>query len=165
MNPILEDHSSLSPKKLGRRLEALATAALPCLGVFAYEASPRDGLTTALWVDSRGRQDVRDLARVVETEPHGCATVAWSRLAPSRRNRTTLLLLRVAFERPVECAFDVRIDVGAHREDLARRWLRLLLAADRFALAFDERPEATGGLVWVPAPAVQEPVADVLSKR
>jgi len=107
---------------------------------------------------------VRDLVRVVETEPGGYAIVAWSRLAPSRRHRATRLLLRVAIERPVECAFNVRIDLGEHREDPARRWLPLLLAAERFALAFDERPEAARGLVWVPAPTVREPVAAALSR-
>ena len=60
-------------------------------------------------------------------------------------------------------AFDVRINVDAHWDDQSRRWLPLLLADERFALAFDERPEASGGLVWVPAPAVRAPVAKTLS--
>jgi hypothetical protein len=160
---ILEDHSSLSPRKLGRRLQALAADALPCLGVVAYEANPEDGLTTALWVDSRGRRDVRDLVRVVETEPGGSASVAWSRLGAPGRG-TVVLLLRVAIERPALCAFDVRFDISQHRQDPARGGLSLLLAAERFALAFDERPDPASGLVWIPAPAVRDALGEAVAQ-
>ena len=77
---ILDDLSTLPPKKLVRRLEEVAADALPCLGITAHEASPEAGLTTGLWVDDRGRRDLHDLVRVVETDPGGYATVAWAGL-------------------------------------------------------------------------------------
>jgi hypothetical protein len=159
---IAEDLSTLSPKKLGKRLEQLTADALPCLGIAAYEASPGDGLTTALSVDSRGRRDVHDLVRVVQSEPGGFATVSWSRCG-GRRSRAVVLLLHVAMERPVRCTFDVRFDIGDHASDAIRAGLPLLLAAERFALSFDRTPDRPDGLVWIGAPAIREPLVQALA--
>lgn len=149
MTVILDDLSTLPPKKLARRLEELAADALPCLGVTAYEASPEAGLTTGLWVDDRGRRDVHDLVRVVETEPGGYATVAWAGLSPSERTPYWRLLLRVRFERPVQCDFDVRIDVEAAGTSEPGSLVALLLAARSFAVHF---AADDGPAVVIPAP-------------
>ena len=158
---ILEDLSTLSPKKLQRRLEELAEDALPCLGIYAYAASPEDGLTTVLWVDSRRRRDVLDLARVVETEPGGFATVAWSRV--SLRSRSSTLLLRASFDRPVRCAFDVRIDVPLDTLGRRRSDVLLLAAASSIALSIDTSPLCDKLTVCVSAPASNESLLELLA--
>lgn len=144
MTVILEDLSTLPPRKLARRLEELAAEALPCLEVTAHDASPEVGLTTGLWVDDRGRRDLHDLVRVVETEPGGYATVAWAGLSPSVQTPYWRLLLRVRFESPVHCAFDIQVATRTEDSD----WLALMLAASRFAVVVDDGAAA----VVVPAP-------------
>ena len=111
---ILEDLTTLTPKRLERRLEELAREALPCVSAVAFEANPDDGLTVGLWVESEGRRDVLDLARVLETEPGGHVATGWSLLSPSKSHHYWRLLLRVQFERPVLCSFVVRFDVRDH---------------------------------------------------
>src|SRR5579862_9815658 len=139
---ILEDLTRLTAKRLERRLEELAHEALPCVSAIAFEASQEEGLTVGLWVESEGRRDVCDLARVLETEPGGHVATGWSLLSPSRPRPYWRLLLRVHFERPVLCSFVVRFDVHDHPSDEMRLALPLLLAASGFALAFDRLPEA-----------------------
>jgi hypothetical protein len=163
VNSIVEDLTRLSPKRLERRLEELAREALPCVSAVALEANPEDGLTVGLWVESQGRRDVRDLARVLESEPGGHVATGWSLLSPSRRYRYWRLLLRVHFERPVLCSFVVRFDVHDHRSDEMRSALPLLLASAGFALGFDHLPEAERPLTWVPAPAARECLYDALT--
>jgi hypothetical protein len=163
VNSIVEDLTRLSPKRLERRLEELAGEAMPCVSVVPLEANPGDGLTVGLWVESEGRRDVLDLARVLESEPGGHVVTGWSLLSPSRRHRQWRLLLRVHFERPVLCSFVVRFDVHDHQSDEMRSALPLLLAAAGFALAFDRLPEAERPLTWVPAPTARECLYDVLA--
>jgi hypothetical protein len=62
VSAILEDLTMLSPKRLEKRLEALARDALPCRSVTVFGGNPELGLTVALHVDSRRRSDVLDLA-------------------------------------------------------------------------------------------------------
>ena len=155
MNAILEDLTQLSPKRLERRLEQLAREALPCLSAIVFDGSPSEGLTVGLRVESEGRRDVLDLARVLEEEPSGHVFSAWALLTPSRGRPFWQLLLRVHFERPVKCSFVVRLDVRDHPSDPLRAALPLILAADRFALAFDGPPEQDRPLVWVSAPAAR----------
>ena len=100
---------------------------------------------------------------MLEIEPDAYAVSAWALLAPSRKHPHWRLLLRVEFERPVRCAFAVRIDVRDHPSDPLRAALPLILAADRFALAFDGPPEQDRPLVWVSAPAARDCVFEVLA--
>jgi hypothetical protein len=160
---ILEDLTRLTAKRLERRLEELAREALPCVSAVAFGASPEEGLTVGLWVESQGRRDVGDLARVLETEPGGHVATGWSLLSRSRSHPFSRLLLRVHFERPVLCSFVVRFDVHDHPSDEMRLALPLLLAASGFALAFDRLPEAGRPLAWIPAPTARECLYDVLA--
>jgi len=159
---ILEDLTRLTAKRLERRLEELAGEALPCVSAVPFEANPEEGLTVGLWIESQGRRDVLDLARVLETEPGGHVATGWSLLSPSRPHPYWRLLLRVHFERPVLCSFVVRFDIRDDASDAMRRSLPLLLAASGFALAFDRLPEADRPVAWVPAPAAHGCVYEVL---
>jgi hypothetical protein len=159
---ILEDLTRLTPRRLERRLEELAREALPCVSAVAFEASPEEGLTVGLWVESQGRRDVGDLARVLETEPGGHVATGWSLLSRSRSHPYSRLLLRVHFERPVLCSFVVRFDIRDDASDAMRSSLPLLLAASGFALAFDQLPQTGQPLTWIPAPAVRDCMYEVL---
>ena len=163
MNVILEDLTSLAPKQLERRLEALAADALPCLSATVVSGTPEDGLTVGLVVNPQGRRDVRDLARVLESEPDGYVFTAWASLSPNRRHPQWRLLLRVHFERPVQCDFVVGLDISDGSGDPLRATLPIVLAAERFALSFDAPKNAAHPLIWVPAPPARECVLDVLS--
>ncbi len=160
---MVEDLTKLSPKRLERRLEEFARKGLPCVSSAVFEGSPQDGLTVGLRVESQGRRDALDLARVLEIEPNGYVFSAWALLSPNREHPYWRLLLRVHFERPVSCSFVVCFDVREHPRDPMRGSLPLLLAADRFALAFDSAPEAGQPLVWVAAPAARDCVLEVLT--
>jgi hypothetical protein len=159
---ILEDLTTLPPKRLEKRLEALARDALPCRSATVFDGNPHDGLTVALYVDSMRRGDVVDLARVVEDDAAVSASCGWSLLAPSRRHPRWRLLLRVSFERPVVCAFTVGFDISEHPSDPLRAVLPLLLAANRFVFDLDGRLDPERPLVWIAAPAARECVLDVL---
>ena len=158
---ILEDLTTLTPKRLERRLEELAREALLCVSAVAFEASPEEGLTVGLWVESQGRRDVLDLARVLETEPSGHVATGWSLLSPNRPTSHWRLLLRVYFERPVVCSFVIRFDVRDHPKDEMRLALPLLLAGSGFALAFNRLPELEQALAWIPAPGARDCVLEV----
>jgi len=155
--------ATLKTKRLERHREELARDALPCVAAAVSHGDPENGLTVALWVESQGRRDVLDLARVLESEPGGYVETGWSLLSPSRRHPHRRLLLRVNIERPVLCDFVVRVDVTAHPNDQLRLALPLLLAASGFALAFDGFPEPDRPVAWVPAPAARESVFEVLA--
>jgi hypothetical protein len=159
---ILDDLTTLSPKRLGKHLEKLAQDALPCSSVIVFDGSPEDGLTVSLGIDSRRRGDVLDLARVVEDDRAVSASCSWSSLSPSRRHPEWRLLLRVGFERPVECSFTVLLPVTGGIADPLRADLPLLLAARRFVFDFDGRFEPGVPLVWVAAPSVRDCVFDVV---
>jgi hypothetical protein len=94
---VVESLTALKPKRLERRLEALARDALPCVSAVVSHGDPEHGLTVALCVQSQGRRDVLDLARVLETEPGGYVETGWSLLSPSRRHPYWRLLLSVNF--------------------------------------------------------------------
>ena len=162
MNAILEDLTTLSPKRLEKQLEALARDALPCRSVTVFDGNPQDGLTVALAVDSRRRGDVLDLARVVEDDAAVAASCGWSLLAPTRRQARWRLLLRVSFERPVGCDFTVTFDISSHPDDPLRRSLPLLLAASRFVFDLDGALDPERPLVWIAAPAARDCVLDIL---
>jgi len=164
VNAILEDLTTLPPKRLEKRLEELARDALPCHSATVFDGNPDDGLTVALHVDSRRRRDILDLARVVEDDAAVYASRGWSLLAPSRRHPYWRLLLRLSFERPVICAFTVSFDIREHPNDPLRAALSLLLAADRFVFDFDGRLDPDMPLVWIAAPDARECVLDVLSQ-
>ncbi len=161
MRGILEDLTQLPPKRLERKLEEMAREALPCVSVTVFDGNPADGLTVGLQVESQGRRDVLDLARVLEIEPDGYVVSGWALLTPGRKHPHWRLLLRVEFERPVRCSFAVRLDVRGQPSDPLRATLPLILAADRFALAFDGSPDRDRPLVWVTAPAARECVFEV----
>lgn len=163
MRGILEDLTKLPPKRLERKLEELAREALPCVSVTVFDGNPADGLTVGLQVESQGRRDVLDLARVLEIEPDGYVVSAWALLSPGRKHPYWRLLLRVEFERPVRCSFAVRLDVSDRPSDPLRARLPLILAADRYALAFDGSPDRDRPLVWVAAPAARECVVEALA--
>lgn len=162
MKSMIEDLTKLPPKRLARRLDELARDALPCLSATVFEGSPQEGLTVGLRVESEGRRDVLDLARVLEIEPKGYVVSAWSLLHPNREHPYWRLLMRVQFERPVSCSFVLRLDVRDHPSDPLRTALPLILAADRFALSFDRDPERDQPLLWVAAPAARECVLEML---
>lgn len=156
MSVILEDLTTLPPKRLEKRLEELAREALPSHAATVFDGNANDGLTVALHVDSRGRGDVLDLARVVEDDAVVQASCGWSLLAPSSRHSYWRLLLRVSFERPVRCSFTVGFGVWEHPSDPPRGSLPLLLAADRFVFDFDGRLDRVRPLVWIGAPVARE---------
>jgi hypothetical protein len=160
---ILEDLTTLPPKRLEKRLEALARDALPFRSAMVFDGSPDNGLTVALHVDSLRRGDVLDLARVVEDDAAVSASCGWSLLAPSRKNPRWRLLLRVSFERPAVCAFTVGFEISNHPSDPSRASLPLLLAANRFVFDFDGRLDPELPLVWIAAPAARECLLDLLS--
>ena len=150
---MLEDLTALPPKRLERRLEELWSDSLPCRQVLPWEASPEQGLTACLYVDSLGRRDVTDLGRVVESEPGGWATLAWSSLSPNRRLPYWRLLLHVDVERPVRCSFSVGFAVGNDDRDVLRSSLPLVIAASFFTFAFDTPPST-----WQPLPLLTAPL-------
>jgi hypothetical protein len=159
---VLDDLTTLSPKRLERRLEKLADEALPCHAVTVFDANPDDGLTVALHVDSRRRTDVLDLARVVEDDPRVHGFCDWSLIPPNRGRGYWRLLLRVELERPVNCFFTVSFDVREHASDSLRATLPLLLAVERLAFAFDELDDDRP-LVWINAPVARDPVLELLT--
>jgi hypothetical protein len=163
MTNILEDLASLSPKRLTKRLETLADDGLPCHAVNVFSGSPEEGLTVSLSIKTRARPDVLDLARVLETEPGGQVTTAWSLLSPKRSLPHWRLLLHVRVERPVTCEFVVRFDIHNTGTDVLRPGLPELLAATGFALVFDGVPVDDVPALWVPAPTSKAYVLDVLS--
>ena len=163
MKPVIEDLTTLTPKRLARRLDEIARDALPCLSATVFDGTPEHGLTVGLRVESRGRRDVLDLARVLEVETGGYVTSAWSLLHPNRDDPYWRLLMRVQFDRPVSCSFVLRFDVRDHPSDPLRATLPLILAADRFALSFDGDPDVDRPLLWVAAPAARDCVLEVLS--
>lgn len=160
---MVEDLTRLKPKRLGRRLAELAREALPCVAAIVSHGDAEHGLTVALWVESGGRRDVLDLARVLETEPGGHVITGWSLLSHSRKHPYWRLLLRVNIERPVLCSFVVRFEISDHADDQLRVALPLLLAASGFALAFDGFPGPDKPVIWIPAPAVRDCVFEVLA--
>jgi hypothetical protein len=164
VNVVLEDLTTLPPKRLEKRLEELARDALPCHLATVFDGDPEEGLTVALHVDSRRRGDVLDLARVVEDDAAVHASCGWSLLAPHRRHAYWRLLLRASFVRPVMCAFTVSFDIRQHPTDPLRASLPLILAANRFVLDFDGRLDPELPLVWIAAPTARECVLDVLSQ-
>ncbi|MGH3041084.1 MAG: hypothetical protein ACRDNG_04990 [Gaiellaceae bacterium] len=164
MTRILEDLTHLTPKRLERRLEQLASEALPCESVTAFDGSPSEGLTVGLRVESRGRRDVLDLARVLEIEPDGHVFSAWALLSPNRKHPYHRLLLRIHFERPVQCSFLVSLDIRDYPSDPIRPALPLILAASRFALAFDAPPGEDQPLGWISAPVARDCVLTALSE-
>ena len=163
MMSMLEDLSTLPPKRLEKQLESLAHNALPCHAVTAFEGDPDAGLTVAVHVDSRLRGDVLDLARVVEDDARVNGSCDWSLLPPTRRRSQWRLLLRVSFERPVQCVFTVGFDVRAHSSDPLRATLPLLLAANRLVFVVDGRVDSERPLFWIAAPVAREPVLELLT--
>jgi len=160
---ILEDLTTLSPKRLEKRLESLSREALPCRAVSVFDGNPEEGLTVALHVDARRRRDVLDLARVVEDDALVNASCGWSLLTPNRRHARWRLLLRVSFERPAMCDFTVAFDVSDHPDDPLRRSLPLLLAASRFVFDLNGRLASERPLVWIVAPAARECILEILT--
>lgn len=163
MSIVLDDLTTLPPKRLAKRLEELADEALPCRAVTVFDGNPDDGLTVVLHVDSRGRGDVLDLARVVEDDPRVHGSCDWSLLPPPPRRAHWRLLLRVELERPVKCFFSASFDVREHPSDALRRTLPLLLAAERLVFAFDGRLDPERPLVWIEAPVAREPVLQLVA--
>jgi hypothetical protein len=162
VNAILEDLASLPPKRLEKRLEAIARDALGCRSITVFDGNPDDGLTVALRIDARGRGDVQDLARVVEDDNFVRASCGWSLLRAGRRHAYRLLLLRLSFERPVTCAFTVVFEIGDHPTDPMRAALPLLLAANRFVFDLGGGLDRDRPLVWIAAPAAQDCLLEVL---
>lgn len=160
---MLEDLTALSPKRLERRLEEIWQESLPCVSVVPWEASPDQGLTVCLWVESQGRRDVTDLGRVVESEPGGLATLAWSSLSPNRRHPFWRLLLHVDVERPVRCSFNVGFAVGNDEADAIRLALPLLMAAQSISFSFDGLPSSPQPLPRLSAPLIMAPLMDALA--
>jgi hypothetical protein len=163
VNTMLDDLTTLPPKRLERRLERLAHDALPCHTATVFEGNEDDGLAVALHLDSRRRGDVLDLARVVEDDPRAHGSCDWSLLPPTRRRAHWRLLLRVSFERPVQCLFTVSFDIRAHPNDPLRPALPLLLAANRLLCIFDKRLDPDRSLVCITAPAAREPVLELIN--
>ena len=115
VSAILEDLTTLSPKRLEKRLEALARDALPCRSVTVFDGNPETGSPSRSTSTRAERGDVLDLARVVEDDAAVSASCGWSLLAPSRRQPCWRLLLRVSFERPVTCEFTVAFESASTR--------------------------------------------------
>jgi hypothetical protein len=160
---VLDDLRTLPPKRLEMRLERLARDSVPCHRVSVFDGNADDGITVALHLDSLRRGDLLDLSRVVEDDPRVHGSADWSLLSPSRRQHEWQLLLRVSFERPVQCELTVRFDVQDHASHPLATALPLLLAANRFVLTFDQQLDGGRPLVWIAAPAARDPVLEILS--
>ena len=160
---MLDDLSTLPTERLEKQLETLAHDALACHAVTAFEGDADAGLTVAIHVDSRRRGDVLDLARVVEDDARVHGTCDWSLLPMTTRRPHWRLLLRVSFERPVQCDFTVGFDVRAHPSDPLRVALPLLLAASRLVFVLDGQVDPEWPLVWIAAPAAREPILELLA--
>lgn len=159
---MLEDLSTMPSKRLARELKKLAHDALTCHAVTVFDGNEDDGLAVALHVDSRRRADVLDLARVVEDDSAVHVFSSWSLLLPTRGRSAWHLLLRIEFERPVQCEFTVTIDIQDHPTD-SRTTLSLLLAADRLVFVLDGWLDPHWPLVWIAAPTAREPVFELLT--
>ena len=144
MNAILEDLTTLPPKRLEKRLEELAREAMPCTRRPCSTAIPVDGLTVGAprRLSRTGRRP-RSRARR-RGRSRRLRLVGAGRSCASRRHPYWRLLLRVSFERPVTCVFTVAFDIGGHPSDPLRAALPLLLAADRFVFDFDGRLDPVG---------------------
>jgi hypothetical protein len=160
---MLDDLSTLPPKRLEKLLERVAHDALPCRVVSVVDGDANEGITVALHVDPRRRRDVLDLARVMQDDSRVGGSADWSLLPPTRRRGQWRLLLRVSLERPVVCTFTVSFDVRPHPNDPLRPTLSLLLAANRLAFAFDARVRPDHPLVWITAPVAREPVLELIN--
>lgn len=161
---ILEDLTILSPRKLEKRLQQLAKDALPCIEIWSAGADRAGGLTVAIHVDARSRRDVQDLGRVIEDDPRGLLSSAWSLLPPSKRSSAHELLLRVDLERPVRCEFAIRLPVSDHRDDPIRQRLPLLLAASWFTLVTDQHAGAEDPQLCFAAPPARECLLQLLAQ-
>ena len=157
------DLGQLPPRRLERRLNHLADDALPCHGTQVQHGSPDDGLTIGLSVETHMRGDVQDLPRVLETEPAGHVTTAWSLLHPTRKHRHHRLLLHVQLTRPVRCDFDVLFEIRDRPSDPQRQALPLLLAADAFAIGLAGYPQTERPAIWIAAPTARDPIYDALT--
>ena len=104
-----------------------------------------------------------DLARVLEIEPDTYAVSGGRSWRQAGSTRTGGCSSGLSFERPVRCSFAVRLDVRDHPSDPLRATLPLILAVDRFALAFDGAPDQDRPIVWLAAPASRECVFEVLA--
>ena len=163
MNTMLEDLSTLPPKRLEKQLEKLAHDALPCSAVTVFDGNMDEGILITLHVDSLRRADILDLARVVEDDSAVRASCGWSLLPATRRHPYWRLLLRVGFERPVQCVFTVSFNVREHSKDPLRPALPLLLAASHLVFAFDGKLDPERPLLCIAAPPAREPVLDLLT--
>jgi hypothetical protein len=160
---MLANFASFPPRRLARQLGELARDALPCIAATVFDGNEHDGLTVGLRVEAKGRHDVLDLARVLETEPHGHVLSGWALLHPNRKHPYSRLLLRVQFERPVTCEFALRFDVHNQPTDPTRAALPLLLAASGFALICNGS-SANKPVTWIPAPTSRDCILDTLAK-
>jgi hypothetical protein len=160
---VLANFARFPPKRLARQLGEVARDALPCIAATVFDGNPVDGLTVGLRVEANERPDVLDLARVLETEPHGHVLSGWALLHPNRRHPYSRLLLGVQFDRPVTCVFSVRFDVHDQPTDPTRAALPLLLAASGFALICNES-SANKPVTWIPAPASRDCILKTLAE-
>ena len=106
---MLEDLSTLPPKRLEKQLEKLAHDALPCHAVTVFEGSPTRASP------SRSTSTRADEA-TFSTSPASSRTIQPFRRPAAGRSSPRLgdttywrLLLRVSFERPVHCALHRRL--------------------------------------------------------
>jgi hypothetical protein len=155
--------TELPPRRLARHLNYLASDALPCHGIQVQDGNPQDGLTVGLWVETHGRGEIRDLPRVLEAEPEGHVTTAWSLLHPTRKHRHHRLLLHIQLTRPVKCDFDILFELQDHPADKNRQALPLLLAADAFAIGLDSYPQTERPSIWIAAPTTRDRIYDTLT--
>lgn len=163
MNVMLEDLSMLPSTRLEKGLERIACDALVCDAVTVFDGNADEGLAVTLHIESDGRGEVLDLARVVEDDSGVEASCAWSLLPPSRKRHDWRLLLRVGFERPVHCEFTVAFAIDDDVTDSPHDTLPLLAAADRLVFVFDGSLDPDKPLVWLAAPAAHEPVLELLA--
>ena len=128
-----------------------------------FDGNPEDGLTVALHVDSRGRGDVLDLARVVEDDgivqrlvrlvgSLARAAVTLLAAAPPRELRTSRSCV------PSPSAFDISDHPTTRFEPASRSFWR----RTGFVFDFDGRLDPELPLVWIAAPAARDCVLDVL---
>ena len=134
-----------------RSILVLAEESLRCVEVAPRTATPEDGLTIALSVESGGRADVLDLDRAFFMGDGGTVDVSWLGLPPDSRHPYQLLL-QVTVTNPIDCAFAVGIPVETTDPGETLRRLGYLLAADRLAIAFDA-PATAQSVIILAAPA------------
>jgi hypothetical protein len=124
------------PDEARRQHEAYAAAAVPIREIILARREGRDDLVV-FWLDTSGRPDLADLARVHISEGEGRFVITPSMFAVREGFVFNIGLAIDVFD-PVKCSFKLMFDYFANRE-----WYMHLLATGRFGVETKD-PDAAG---------------------